>query len=383
MTTFDQLPCLFAFRRAAPLLLVLAGCAARAPTDPVTIAQVIPMSGPDRRLGDRARQGAQLALEETRVPGRSFAVRHVDSRGDADLVQAQVVRLIVLNRVAALLGGPDRVLAERLARTAQPYGVPVLLPADLAAPPVGEAAFCLTVAPETRGTALARFVTGDLKARRVVALIDANDETAAAVASAFAREWRYQQREEKSAILEEWPLGSEMQRSEAIGHVAKVQPDVVLLATSPGDLSGLRGQIAATRCKMPILYGGPDVGENLVETERGTGSTLYLATIFARGGLTAPDGLAFARLYEERFREPPDLTAAQAYDGVQLLIEELARAKSTGPGQLRDALLEVDDFAAVTGPLSLKERRAKRRLFIVAIQAGEAKVIRTFAPNLE
>jgi hypothetical protein len=72
-----------------------------------------------------------------------------------------------------------------------------------------------------------------------------------------------------------------------------------------------------------------------------------------------------------------------AYDSVRILINALSRAQIAQPARLSAELTAQQEYPAVTGPLSLVDRRAKRKLYVTAIQGGEAKVVRMFGPGLE
>src|SRR5690242_5395496 len=101
--------------------LVALGCSPKAAPEPMWIGQLLPLDGPNRTVGRHARQGAELAVDELSesgqtVAGRPCAVLHVDNRGDAETVRAETVRLVTVNKAAALLADFDASLTERLLR---------------------------------------------------------------------------------------------------------------------------------------------------------------------------------------------------------------------------------------------------------------------------
>jgi branched-chain amino acid transport system substrate-binding protein len=370
------------------VLVGLAGCGPRAEPDPFTIGQLVPLSGSDKSSGEHAKNGAAIAIEvalreDQRVLGRKVAVRHVDYRSDAELVQPEAVRLLTFNRVIALLGGPDAPGNEQLARAARTYGVPVLLPADLAALPSGEAVFGLNATPEARGEALARSAVRNLKWQRVVALTDNSEGVEGALAGAFIRKWRQERRDDKEAFAELCLSHKDADWAELLQQTRAAKPDGVLLAVGPEKFLRLRNEIVKSGLKVPLLYGGEDRGSNSVAELPKDGPAVYLATAFTSGGNLGSVGEAFVRQYADEFHEPPDLAAAMAYDAVRMSIEAAGRAKSTLPAALGSELLALANFQSVTGPLSLTNRRARRRLFVVSLQGGGSKVVGTFDPDAE
>jgi branched-chain amino acid transport system substrate-binding protein len=355
----------------------LAGCGGRPSAEPLALGQLVPLSGPDRGAGQHAEQGAALAVkvaheEGKKVLGRDVVVRHVDTRGVPEAAQAEAVRLLKVNRVAGLLGGPDAATAERTARAAQPYEVPLLVTADVPGLPVGDAAFSLSVLPAARGELLARFAAQDLRAGRVAVVTDASSELSQTLAAGFGREWRRL----KSAAPEEWTYREEADRAALPDRGARAKPDLVVLATGPRDFGRLRADLVAAKVKAPLLYGGEDSGATPPGGPEGSGD-VYLATVYAAAALS-PKGQEFAKRYEQEYREPPDLAAAQAYDGVGLLLDALGRAGSTTPKSVRDELAATDNFEGVTGPLGFQDRGVRRNVFVVRFRGGAAEIVRTF-----
>jgi ABC-type branched-subunit amino acid transport system substrate-binding protein len=107
-------------------------------TGTIYLGHVASFTGKSKPQGEHARQGILLAVEQVNrndngIEGRRVAVLHVDDRGDVNTAQADTVRLATLNKVAALLGGPDAALAEQTGRAAQTYGVAVVTSAGLLA----------------------------------------------------------------------------------------------------------------------------------------------------------------------------------------------------------------------------------------------------------
>jgi branched-chain amino acid transport system substrate-binding protein len=373
---------------AAGLLGVLAGCGPRAAPEPVWIGQVLPLSGTDRAAGERARQGVQLAVAEAKaegktVAGRPLAVVHADTRSELDAVGAQTVRLLSVNRVAALLAGPEGTAAERLLRADGPYGVPVVVPGELADPTSWSVALSLGAPPGERGRALARYARRDLQARRAVVLTDARDPVAAALAAAFVREWRHGTGDPAAgAAVEEWTIGGSADLPGLATRAGKARPDLLLFAGAPADFRTFRGHLGEAGFHAPLLYGGEDAGPSAVGGGLEAGSDLYLATVYATEKLTA-QGREFARRYEAEFHESADVYAAGAYDGARLLFDVLGRAQTTAPNALRYELARTESFETVNGPVAWKDRRPRRTFFLVQVKGGQARVVQTVEPGGE
>src|SRR5262249_23027254 len=75
--------------------------------------------------------------------------------------------------------------------------------------------------------------------------------------------------------------------------------------------------------------------------------TLLVATVNLDS--REPDWLGFQRSYEARWGEKPDTFAAQAYDGMNLILEAIRRA-GLNHARIRDALYSLGTWRGVTGP---------------------------------
>jgi branched-chain amino acid transport system substrate-binding protein len=369
--------CWFAALLVAP---ALAGCLRKSAPEPISVGHLVPLSGADRDVGEHARQGVQLAVEDANeklIAGRRVAVLHVDSRADGAVAQAEAVRLLTVNKVAALLTGPDAALAEGVLRAARPYDVPVVVPGELAdAPAAG--GICLGATPAYRGRVLAGYAAQDLKATRAAVLTDSHNPVAARLATAFLKEWR---RAPKAAVTE-FTYESKSEEDGAAGRAAGGKPEVILIAAPVRDFRSLLDLVRKGGSQAPVLYGGPDVGAGPLRDADAEGPGLYLATVYAAEGLTER-GQAFARRYQERFHEAPDLDAAQAYDGARLLVETMQKLQTADGALVRAELSKGETFESLTGPVKWKDRLARRPLFLVRLQKGKAGLVKKLDPEGE
>jgi branched-chain amino acid transport system substrate-binding protein len=359
------------------VLSLAAGCSSKAAIEPVWIGQLLPLEGPNRAIGQHARQGVELAVaEEHTIAGRPCTFLHVDSRSDAETVQAETVRLLTVNKAAALLADFDATLTERLLRANQSYGVPVIVPGELPAAPDTDAVVSLGVSPSVRGRLLARYAGLERRLPRAAVLTDSRLPVAAALAAAFVKAWPHAHGDR----IEEWTFASIAERDERTTRLIQAAPAVVLLACSVADFRVLRPRLAAALPKAVLLYGGADAGDVPLRAELETSSEVYLATAYSADHLS-DTGRDFARRYEERFHETPDLYAAQAYDAARLLLDVMQRAGSPNKGATLKELARREPFESVTGPVHWKDRQPRRRVFLLALKNGPAKVVQTVEPE--
>lgn len=365
--------------RWIPLLLLLPGCMPKLTPEAIRIGHLAPVTGADRFIGEHARFGVRLAVEEAcqterRIQGRAAMAIHVDSQGDATTLGAEAVRLLTVNRVSVLIGCPGTPQARALLRAAQTTGVPVIFPAELPNSALNEGAISVCAGPVERGKVLAQQVE-EMKLDRVAILIGNGDEIAADLTDAFTLECR----KEWKIRLREWALLPGGERPTWVEEVKKFAPGAVLIAARPKDFFQAREELRRADIKVPLLYGGEDLGVDALTSARGD-TSIYLATVYRADSLS-DKGKEFARRYETLAREPPDFHAAMAHDATRLVFDQMLQANSTSILRLRDSLTKVEKFESVTGPLSFKDKRCQRRLFVVQIGTDGQRLIRTIEPG--
>ncbi|HVS37171.1 MAG TPA: ABC transporter substrate-binding protein [Gemmataceae bacterium] len=350
------------------VLVLFAGCGPKGEEEPIWIGCVAALS--DQSAGAAVKQGAALAVDAAagqRVEGRRLSVIVADDHASDDATQAEAVRLLAVNHVAGLIGGLDPGRALRLARAAQPYNAPVILPGDVAGPPPGDAVFSLGVRPGWRGAVLARYASGVLKAKHAFVLTDQRNSIAVELSAGFVQAWP----SSDGSTLDQAAFQSDADLPASAGRAASAKPDVVLIAAGVSTFGQAAGSLRADASHPALLYGGEDVGVGPLAAGRGD---CAIATVVAIGELT-DRGKEFAKKYQERFHEAPDLPACQGYDAARFLFDAMARAKGTAADHVRDQLKTASDGESLTGPLHFKDGQAVRRVFVVALQDGQGKVV--------
>ncbi|HXG08586.1 MAG TPA: ABC transporter substrate-binding protein [Gemmataceae bacterium] len=367
--------------RALVLLsaLALAGCPQRNTPRVIWVGHVAPLSGPDRASGEHARQAILLAVEEAnrdgqRVHGRRVAVVHADDRGDAEAAHAEAVRLITVNKVAALLGGIDPAEAERIVRAGQPYGLPVVTLSALPTPTGNDDAVALVPAPAYRGRILGQFVVQELKPARVVVIADGRSPLFTDLAIAFAREFPRDK-------VEEWTYQQEAELSDLAKRLSRAGPQAVLIVAPPRDFLRLSTLVREGGLKTAWLYGGPEGGLPLLQADREAGRGTFLAVTYL-ADVATPANQEFVKKYRDRYQEPPETAAALAYDGARLLFDVMRRVRTLDAAEVRRELGRTEKFDSLTGPLSFgKDLHAVRTLYVARLEDGQVKLVKPYEPE--
>lgn len=129
------------------------------------------------------------------------------------------------------------------------------------------------------------------------------------------------------------------------------------------------------------------LGTNLWHTER----LLELAGQYMQGALV-PDGyfaestsgpvIEFSGAYRDAYGEEPGFIEAIAYDSATILFDIVGRSQSEFRSGLRDEILTVQGYPAVTGPTSFDQNgEARKRLYLLEAKGRRFREVQPKYPN--
>jgi branched-chain amino acid transport system substrate-binding protein len=89
----------------------------------------------------------------------------------------------------------------------------------------------------------------------------------------------------------------------------------------------------------------------------------------------------FVADYRAKYGQTPDALAGLAYDSAMLLFDAMRRAGTTEPAAVRDALAATQNFAGVTGMITLDENRnAIKPAVVLKVENGAFTYVETITP---
>jgi branched-chain amino acid transport system substrate-binding protein len=302
---------------------------------------------PDHPVGGDFWRGAALALEELNAAGghhgRPFRLVPGWSTDPWGTGIVQVTKMVYEHGAWALLGAIDGAsthLAEQVAlkarialvssgstdKTAHMASVPWMfsgLPSDEVQAPV-------------IADALEAAVAGGSFA---IAAATEHDAHAALVELRRALSRR---RLTPASLVEFDPADSNL--GPLAAQVLRGAPRVVVVLAPPAPAARLVVELCRSGFEGRLLGGAPLA---LASFGRAAGAAAE-GLVVPRLWEPSPRWDSFARMYENRWGEPPDHAAAQSYDTVRLVAEALRRAGLNRP-RVRDAIREIAPWRGVTG----------------------------------
>jgi branched-chain amino acid transport system substrate-binding protein len=372
--------------------LSAAGCGRGSSPRPILIGHFAPASGPDKVLGDHARQAIRLAMEEITqekfaINGRPVEVLHpVYAVDDPSRLQPVAIRVLTVDQASALLGGQDLEQVHLLSRLAEPHSTVLVTPVELPGERPAENGYSVNVGLDFEAKALSQFARRELKAERIAILSENRRPASLALAAAFNRELAA----DKTSVVLSLNAKRGVDFPEVLESLKNKPVQALLYCGAISDLPRVRAKLQAAGLKPALLVAGAGEELELLRADREVGQGVYAATPFvADSGI--PESQAFARKYQEKFGEPADTAAALAYDGLRALVEALRRAADPSPEKIGLALGKVVALSKVdaetplpglTGPYTFSRSHAARRpLFVVQIEDGQLRRPKRYDPQ--
>lgn len=375
---------------AGVFLGLLVACSFRAPfkgEPEIHIGVLAPLSGEFAESGGLPIvNAALLAAQQVNDRGglvvreQSYhVVLHVEDDQDTPQLAVEAARkLIVQDRVVALVGAPLSRIAIPVATVAENEGIPLISPSSTnpATTQGKRYVFRMAFLDSFQGQAIARFVSQDLGVRRAAVLYD--------IASAYNRDLAKFFRQQFEAdggevVAFESYTTDEQDWSHQLATIHAQTPEVLFL---PNYTTEVLSQVRQAR-QMAItatLVGG-DAWSNFTSGERAEmNGAYYSAHWWPRA--TSEATQAFVEAYQRAYGYlPTDQNAALTYDAFGMLFQAIQEAGKTDPASIRDGLARMTRYTGVTGHMEYHGTGdPSRSIVMLQIREGEAVFSRQIDP---
>ncbi|MFO1346596.1 MAG: ABC transporter substrate-binding protein [Rhodocyclaceae bacterium] len=351
------------------LTALLAACT---PPEPIRLGFIGGLSGRVADLGESARNGFQLAIEQANaaggINGRRIEMLVKDDAQDPAKAR-QAAEALAAAGVTAIIGPVTSAMAEPVLTAATAAGLPVVSPTVTTSALTGKDDLFLRVTEDTRGYSdlAANHHFRKTGLRRVAIVFDTRNR-------AYTEDWvqgfRLSFTGLGGKVVAEVPFES----GDMPNHPALVRE---LLAGKPDGLVFVSSAIDAARFAQAARDAGARqtlIGVEWAATERfielggKAVDGVYLTQFFDRQS-AAPEFQSMRQAYEARFKAPPGFASVGAYDATSAVLQALAQK---GSGTLKQALLEKGPFKGSQQPVQFDRfGDARRQVFITVIRDGQ------------
>ena len=348
--------------------LLLTACA---PEPTLRIGLLAGLSGSVADLGEAARAGAQLAVEEVNAAGglngRMIELMSRDDGQDPGQARAAVVSFAA-DGVVAIIGPMTSTMAQAALPASTQAGLVLLSPTVSSSSLMGHDDALFMVLPSTQQNARqAAHYHVSRGLRRVVAFYDTRNST-------YTEDWLKHYREAGVShglhLVQAVPFASGREDSylQAVRQLRARDVDGILYVSNAVDTVRLLLLARQAGWRQPALGVTWSATEQLLELGGREVEGLSSGQLFNREH-TAPRYQDFVRSYRERFGQEPGFASVAAYDATQALVQALGRQQ---PGQsVKQALLQAGPYEG------LQERwnfdvygDAQRRNYVTVVKDG-------------
>lgn len=319
----------------------------------IKLGATFPLTGEVASYGQKAKRGIELAVEEINatggVLGRKVEVDFQDDRHDKKEAVSIVTKFATINRVPVVFGSAGSSVTLAVAPVANRNKVVLVSPISSSATlsTDGGAFFFRTVpADDLQAETLANWVYE--YGARSVAIVYTNNSWGKPLTDGFQAKFT--------------ALGGKVLLTEGVPEsatdfrtiIAKLKNldglDAVVSPTYPKDGGNFVRQAKELGLAKP-MFGGDNWGspEFLSIAANAADGIFYTAPSENK----SPEYEAFAKRYQAKFDEAPDVFGAYSYDAAMAVSKAIEACGSTEPENIRDALLNVS-FAGASGDIAFR-----------------------------
>lgn len=353
-------------------------------SDTIKVGEVGSMTGSEATFGTSTHKGLLLAVDEINkaggVNGKKIELISLDNQGKAEEAATAVTKLITQDKVVAILGEVASSRSMAMAPIAQQYKVPMITPASTnpKVTEMGDYVFRVCFIDPFQGTVMAKFATDNLKAKKVAILRDVKSDYSMGLSEFFIQSFKATGGE--VLVTQSYSSGDIDFKSQLTAIKAK-KPDAIFVPGYYTEVGLIVRQAKELKMNIPLMGGDGWDSPKLYEIGGEALNGHYFSNHYSAEDKN-PKVQEFITKYKAaNGDETPDTMAVLGYDAMYVLADAMKRAKSLEGKDLRDAIAATKNFQAVTGNITLDEKRNPTKAAVVLkIDGGKYNYVGTVSP---
>jgi len=367
------------------LLLALAAAASAFAADTIKIGEYASLTGKEASLGQASHQGTLLAVEQINaaggVLGRKLELISEDTQSKAGESGTAVRKLISRDKVVAILGEVVSSRSIEAAPVCQAMKVPMISPASTApeVTAVGDYIFRACFIDPFQGPVMAKFALETLKVKRVGLILTNSSAYSVGLAKYFKE--AFVAGGGVIAVEKNYSDGDKDFKAQLTA-IKAAKVDAIFNPGYYAEGALIVRQARDLGITVPIFGGDSWEAEELIGLGGKAVEGAYLCSHYSFED-PSPRVREFVAAYKKRFGSgaAPDSNASLGYDSVLLLVDAIKRAGSADRAKIRDALARTKNFDAVTGRITINEKRdAAKTAVIITVKNGQFKFVQSITP---
>jgi branched-chain amino acid transport system substrate-binding protein len=233
---------------------------------------------------------------------------------------------------------------------------------------IGDYIFRVCFTDPFQGSVMAKFALETLRLRKLAILRDVKSDYSMGV-SDFFREYFLKRGGE--IVVEQTYSAGDVDFNSQLTSIRAKKPDSIFIPGFYTEVGLIVKQARKLGIKSPILGADGWDSEKLYEIGGKSLNNTYFSNHYSKDD-QSPAVQSFVKNYKAAYNKVPDGLAAMGYDAALVLISAMESTPSASPKEIRDAVAKTKDFQAVTGKISIDEKRnANKPAVILEIKDGK------------
>ncbi|MEZ4814615.1 MAG: ABC transporter substrate-binding protein [Bdellovibrionota bacterium] len=342
------------------------------------------MTGSEATFGTSTHKGLLLAVDEVNkaggVNGKMLELISLDDQGKAEEAATAVTKLVTQDKVVAILGEVASSRSMAMAPIAQQYKVPMITPASTnpKVTEMGDYVFRVCFIDPFQGTVMAKFAKDNLKAKKVAILRDVKSDYSMGLSEFFVQSFKAG----GGTIIETQSYSSgDIDFKSQLTSIKAKKPDAIFVPGYYTEVGLIVRQAKELKMDIPLLGGDGWDSPKLYEIGGEALNGNYFSNHYSSDDQNPLVQDFISKYKAANGGEVPDTMAVLGYDALYVLVDSMKRAKSLNGPDLRDAIASTKNFQAVTGNITLDEKRNPTKAAVVLkVDGGKYNFVGTISP---
>ncbi|MDR0877897.1 MAG: ABC transporter substrate-binding protein, partial [Treponema sp.] len=223
-----------------------------------------------------------------------------------------------------------------------------------------------------QGVVMSNYAYNDLGAKTAVIVQEVSNDYSVGLAKFFVDDFKTRTGN-PNAILHTTNYNTgDQDFSAQLTTIRTLRPDVIFAPGNYTESALVMKQARELGITTPIIGGDTWETPEFIDVGGARVEGAVFSTFFASEVATTPAAEIFLKEYRARYNKEPAAVTALGYDGYLVALDAIARAGSTDPIKIRDAIAVTKGFIGATGTTSLDANGdATKSAFIKAVEGGK------------
>ena len=331
--------------------------------------------------GTAEQKGAKLAVDEINkadgVDGKQIEVTDKDNKSELSEASTVSTNLVTQAKVNAIIGPATSGGTGAAITNAAKASVPLVTPSgtqdDLTKGQ--DYLFRATFIDSFQGKILSKYVTDNLKAKKVVLYYDNSSDYAKGIAKAFQEEYKGE------IVATETFASKDTDFQAALTKFKGKDFDALVVPGYYTEAGKIVNQARGIGIDKPIVGGdGFNSEEFISQATPAAATNVYYVSGYSTSGDMTAKAKKFLEAYKAKYNEEPSMFSALAYDSVYMVAEASKGAKNSV--DIKENLAKLKDFEGVTGSITMdKNHNPVKSALMIGLKDGKVDTVETVKPN--